>query len=221
LKLDFENFFPSIRPADWAAYCESRDMFDADDIALSSKLFFVRYPGGATLRLAVGAPSSPWLSNVLMYEFDNQISQIVSRDKVTYTRYADDLTFSAKRTGYLTGVERSLRLLMKQIQHPRLTINESKTTFVTSKYRRVITGLVLADDGRVTIGRERKREIRAAFHRHELGRLDAEEQAKLAGYLAHVKSVEPSYFNQLIARYGPDVLARLSAASLASRTTDQ
>ena len=212
MKFDFLDFFPSIRPNDWEAYCISRDLYDAEDIALSSKLFFVRYPNSQALRLAVGAPSSPWLSNVLMYDFDEKISQIVAKDKVIYTRYADDLTFSARRTGYLNGVEKSLRFILRSIDHPRLKINESKTIISTKKYRRVITGLILSDDGRVTIGRERKRQIRAALYQYNMGKLNAVQQAKLAGYLAHVKSVEPAYFNQLIARSGHDLLARLMAS---------
>lgn len=209
LKFDFLDFFPSIRPADWRAYCLSRDLFDEEDISLSSKLFFVRYPNSTSLRLAVGAPSSPWLSNVLMYDFDEKISEILAKDKVTYTRYADDLTFSAKRTGYLTGVEKVLRHTIKKMKHPNLKINEKKTSFVTGKFRRVVTGLVIADDGRITIGRERKRQIRAALHQYENGELSNLEQAKLAGYISHVKSVEPAYFYQLMARSGHDLLGRL------------
>lgn len=216
LKFDFSDFFPSIRPADWEAYCMSHDLFDPEDIALSSRLLFVRYPNGGALRLAVGAPSSPWLSNVLMYDFDEKISQAVAKDKVVYTRYADDLTFSAQRTGYLNGVERELRLILRNLRHPRLKINEEKTNIATKKYRRVITGLVVSDDGRITIGRERKRKIRAALYQYESGKLDILEQAKLAGYLAHVKSVEPAYFEQIIARSGPNLLSRLMAGSRAN-----
>jgi RNA-directed DNA polymerase len=212
MKFDFKEFFPSIRDRDWRAYCVKMGVFsEAEDVYLSSKLFFTRAPGSTILRLAIGAPSSPWLSNVLMYEFDKLISDQMAKDKVVYSRYADDLTFSAPRTGFLNHVERSLRIAVKNNQNPKLTINEEKTVLSTSKYRRVVTGLVLANDGRVTIGRERKRNIRAALHQAFLGKLDAEESGRLAGLIAYVKGVEPTYFEELTLRYGADLIEKLGS----------
>ncbi|TCU59322.1 reverse transcriptase (RNA-dependent DNA polymerase) [Novosphingobium sp. PhB57] len=213
LKFDFTNFFTSIRERDWKNYCAKYNLFDdPDDVTLSTKLFFCRVPGSTLLRLAIGAPSSPWLSNVLMYEFDDLISRRVRQDQVTYTRYADDLTFSARRTGYLTRVEKILNRTLSEMENPRLTLNQEKTVLATMKYRRVVTGLVLANDGRVTLGRERKRRIRAALHSAFAGKLDAEAMTRLAGMLAFVKSVEPEFFEQIAARYGENVISKLAGS---------
>lgn len=212
MKFDFQDFFPSIRDRDWQAYCLRMGVFsEAEDIHLSSKLFFTRAPGSTVLRLAIGAPSSPWLSNVLMYDFDELISNEVAKDKVNYSRYADDITFSAPRTGFLNNVERTLRRTVAIVQNPKLTINENKTVLSTKKYRRVVTGLVLANDGRVTIGRDRKRNIRAALHQAFLGKLDAEDTGRLAGLIAYIKGVEPAYFDELTLRYGPDLIEKLNS----------
>ena len=51
---------------------------------------FINTKEKSNLRLAIGAPSSPRLSNILMLEFDTKISGMVAKEKVTYTRYADD-----------------------------------------------------------------------------------------------------------------------------------
>ena len=212
MKFDFQDFFPSIRDRDWQAYCLRMRVFsEAEDVYLSSKLFFTRVPGSTLLRLAIGAPSSPWLSNVLMYEFDELISNQVAKDKVVYSRYADDITFSAPRTGFLNQVERTLRRTVANIQSPKLTINENKTILSTRKYRRVVTGLVLANDGRVTIGRDRKRNLRAALHKAFLGKLDAEDAGRLAGLIAYIKGVEPAYFDELTLRYGADLIEKLNS----------
>ena len=212
LKFDFQNFFPSIKARDWQAYCLRMGVFaEVEDVYLSSRLFFTREPGSSILHLAIGAPLSPWLSNVLMYEFDSLISDQVAKDKVTYSRYADDLTFSGRRTGFLNQVEQKLRSTLASIQNPRLKINEQKTVLATMKYRRVVTGLVLANDGRVTIGRERKRNVRAALHQAFLGKLDREETGRLAGLLAYIKGVEPQYFEELALRYGQDLIKRISS----------
>jgi len=207
MKFDFKNFFPSIRSIDWENYAINNNIFSIpEDVELSSKLFFMAPRGSSVLRLAIGAPSSPWLSNVLMYEFDERISEAVAADKVTYTRYADDLTFSARRTGYLTVVREALRKVVRDIKSPSLVINEEKTRVATTKYRRVVTGLVLADDGRVTIGRDRKRLIRATLHHAFNGKNTDEENARLAGLLAFARDVEPPFLELIKKRYGADVI---------------
>jgi hypothetical protein len=213
MKFDFSNFFTSIRDRDWQAYCSKYGVFgDSEDIELSSRLFFMKTPGSTILRLAIGAPSSPWLSNVLMYDFDEAVTQVVLKDKVTYTRYADDLTFSARRTGFLNHVSSDLRKIISELRTPKLILNEGKTVVATTKYRRVVTGLTLANDGRVTIGRERKREIRAALHNASQGKLDPEACGRLAGLLAFIKDVEPEHYRQITMLYGADVIAKLQTA---------
>lgn len=201
MKFDFSNFFPSIKEEDWQAYCLDNQLFDKQDIELSSKLLFHRRGKSTILNLAIGAPSSPWLSNVLMFKFDEAISNAVAADSVTYTRYADDLTFSAPRTGYLTGVEKALRRIVREHRHPRLKLNEEKTVVSTAKYRRVVTGLVLALDGSVTVGRERKRLIRAMLDHASRSNLDDEQILRLRGLLAFALDVEPEYFTAAIERY--------------------
>lgn len=217
LKFDFSNFFLSIKSTDWAAYCEKNPVFSvAEDIDLSARLLFHRAPGSRGLRLAVGAPSSPWLSNVLLYSFDQAISEAVAPDKVTYTRYADDLTFSARRTGYLTVVERRLRRILREMESPSLSINEGKTVLATTKYRRVVTGLVLSDDGRVTIGRDRKRLVRASVHHALHGRKSGEEILKLLGLIAFANDVEPNFVDALRGYYGVNFIEELMALAAGS-----
>lgn len=214
LKFDFQDFFLSLRDRDWEAYCRKYSVFASEeDISLSTRLLFTRTRGSTILRLAIGAPSSPWLSNVLMYEFDTAISQAVAKEHVTYTRYADDMTFSAPRTGFLNHVEEKLAKLIRSLDSPRLKLNHEKTVTATRKYRRVVTGLVLSDDGRVTIGRDRKRSVRAALHHAALGKLDPEELARLAGLIAYIKSVDPEFFDYICKLYGPDIIKRLSHAT--------
>ena len=209
MKFDFSNFFPSIRDEDWQAYCAENQLFEGEDVELSSKLLFHRRGESSILNLAIGAPSSPWLSNVLMYNFDDAMTKAVEEDKVTYTRYADDLTFSAPRTGYLNGVEKALRKIVRDHKHPRLKINEDKSVVATTKYRRVVTGLVLSLEGDVTVGRDRKRLIRAMLDHASKGKLDGEQILKLRGLLAFALDIEPDYFAAAVNRYAGNLPAPL------------
>ena len=207
LKIDFRDFFPSIRSQDWVSYChETNCIVDDEDIKLTASLLFQREKNSRLMRLAIGAPSSPMISNIIMYEFDNRISAILKSDKVVYTRYADDLTFSAPRAGHLSGVIKAVSTTIRSLKYPKLDINQNKTRFITPKYRRTVTGLTITNDARITIGREKKRELHAAVHHTSLGKLNSTEMEKLSGFLAFVKSVEPDFLVTLTKKYGLDVI---------------
>ncbi|MEI8704139.1 reverse transcriptase domain-containing protein [Pseudoalteromonas sp. B62] len=45
-------------------------------------------------KLPQGAPTSPIISNMIAYRLDKEIQYLASNNRCTYTRYADDLTFS-------------------------------------------------------------------------------------------------------------------------------
>lgn len=208
-KFDFENFFPSLTEQTWISYCLRTHFCDRNQAVLLGRLLFRRPRGGQILRLSIGAPSSPIVSNILMYEFDRLISERVSAEFVTYTRYADDLTFSAKRTGYLNSVEPILRRTLNQLSSPKLKLNESKTVTATRKYRRQVTGLILTNDKRVSLGREKKRLLRAAIHRFSKDELTIDETVTLAGQMAFAADVEPEFYTRMQLKYGSETLSAL------------
>ena len=222
LKMDFKDFFPSLKSSDWVSYCsESNVNFSIEDLELSSRLLFTTVSGAHGLRLAIGAPTSPMLSNILMFGLDRKISEFCITEQVTYTRYADDLTFSAARTGYLTGVTKTVKKLIRDASYPRLEINQEKTVYATAKYQRSVTGLVLSNDGRVTIGREKKRHLHACVHRAAMGELRPYELQRLGGMLAYVMSVEPAFIDKLFQKYGAEVLLSLKHQMFLRREVTQ
>jgi hypothetical protein len=203
LKMDLKGFFPSLRSRDWVAYCNRTSCLkDEHDIFLTSRLLFRKPKGSSILQLAIGAPSSPTLSNVLMYEFDELVVEAIKDQNVTYTRYADDMTFSAPKSGYLNDIVKKVARIIRSLESPNLDINGDKTNYVTKKFRRSVTGLTLANDGRVTIGRDKKREIRAAIFRALKGQLPTPDLEILSGTLAYINSVEPTFLESMRSRYG-------------------
>lgn len=209
-KYDFSDFFLSIKETDWRKFCFDRGIFrDAEDLWVSTQVLFHRAEGRPYLRLAIGAPSSPHISNLIMYNFDRKIKEVMARDKVTYTRYADDLTFSAKRTGNLLLVDQALKRVMRTVSYPRLKLNSDKTVTATKKTRRVVTGLVLSNEGAISIGHEQKKKIRAAVHHASQELLDKTQLKSLSGMLSYIKSVEPDFIDRLAAKYGHELVLRI------------
>ncbi|SIQ08354.1 Retron-type reverse transcriptase [Rhizobium sp. RU33A] len=214
LKFDFQDFFPSLRAEDWEAYCRRHNVFiNEEDVNLSSKIIFRRKSRHSSVfRLAIGAPSSPAVSNILMFDFDKTVQSYCESQSVIYTRYADDLTFSAQRTGYLTGVPKALERIIKDQKSPRLKINSEKTVLATKKYKRMVTGLILTNDGDVSLGQLRKRSIRAGVHRWTLGGLSPADTCRLAGHLSFAEDIEPAFVARLARRYGAQAIADIKNA---------
>ena len=92
--------------------------------------------------------------------------------------------------------------MCKNLRTPRLIINPEKTVRVSKKNSRRVTGLVISNDARVSLGRGQKRLIRSRVHHFVLGKLTREQILELRGMLAFVHSVEPSFLIRLSEKYG-------------------
>jgi hypothetical protein len=54
-----------------------------------------------------------------------------------------------------------LKQAIRDVPWPKLELNEKKTTLATRKYKRQVTGLILTNDGDVSLGHEKKRLLRS------------------------------------------------------------
>lgn len=202
LKMDFEDFFPSIRPGDFIRVLEkSSAAVNASDLNFFTHLFFRFLRPSSEYRLSIGAPSSPFISNCVMYEFDKVISIECERLGVVYTRYADDLTFSTDQQGLLFSFPELVKRVIDETNSPILKINSDKTVFSSKKHNRHVTGLVLTNDGKVSLGRDKKRAIRSKVYAYKNGELDKGQIEKLVGLLAHARQVEPDFWERIKAKY--------------------
>lgn len=104
-------------------------------------------------RLPQGAPTSPALSNLVMAQFDRNLSAWCAARRITYTRYCDDLTFSADAP--LFAVYEKVKGMLKEMG---LCLNESKTRFFTAASQMNVTGLVVNE--KLSVPRAYKRALR-------------------------------------------------------------
>jgi hypothetical protein len=204
LKLDFKDFFHPITAADLGAFLAAHWELDLsnEDVGHLKKILFWNRGREGKLILSIGAPSSPMLSNILMYEFDQKVQAFCTKMRVKYSRYADDLTFSSNRPNILREVEVQIGGICKRMMHPPLRLNAEKTVHASRGRSMRVTGLVLANSGEVSLGRDRKRLIRAQVHHFLVGKLSPEDAAKLRGMLAFVNSAEPTFIRRLRDHYG-------------------
>jgi len=219
LKLDFTDFFHSIRPIDFRRHIRSKlgSKFNRQELAIIWRfLFFSKdFPEGDSrlrpghvkeLCLSIGAPSSPFISNTMLFDFDDAVYSICEEENVIYSRYSDDLTFSTNQAKTLSRVERKVRRVIQENGYSYLEINPSKTISLSKKYSRRITGLVITNDSAVSIGRKRKRQLKSTIFSYQNGLLSDQEMSQLAGWLSFVKDVEPSFLVALKKKYGKSVI---------------
>ncbi len=92
--------------------------------------------------LPQGAPSSPVITNIICQRLDYILTGLAKRFGLTYSRYADDITFSSMHNVYQSGSEFS-RELGRIIRDQGFNINESKTRLQKDGYRQEVTGLII------------------------------------------------------------------------------
>lgn len=207
-RVDFREFFPSFRRDLIELFLANREVLNQsndreDDINFILDIV-CRFD-----RLTIGAPSSPILTNAMMYDFDLRMTEWCQERALVYTRYADDIFVSAKRKNSLGEIQDVVTGLIAEIPHLDLEINVKKFNNFSKKHRRTITGLVLTTDGRISVGRSRKRAIKSLIHRWKLGQLNEEETLKLRGNIAFSIDADPDFQDTLSQKYGDDTIDAL------------
>lgn len=167
--LDLKDFFPSIN------FGRVRGFFLKDKNFLLNKdvatiLAQIACDGTA---LPQGSPCSPVISNLIAHVLDMHIVRLAAAVGCTYSRYADDLTFSTSKPEFPKDIARpsepgdnvwvSGDKLAGIITHCGFAINERKTRMQYRDSRQDVTGLVV--NRKVNIRHEYRHTVRAMVHR--------------------------------------------------------
>lgn len=114
--------------------------------------------------LPQGAPTSPAVTNRLCRRLDARIRGAATKLGFRYTRYADDLSFSAR--GQAAGrVGKLLAQIKFIVEDEGFTIHEKKTRVFRKGRRQEVTGLVV--NQRANIDRRMLRKLRATLFQIE------------------------------------------------------
>jgi len=194
--VDIRDFFPTITaPRVRACLAE----IDLDERQRHAVVQLVTRRG----RLPQGAPTSPHLANLVARALDLRLAGLARSHGWTYTRYADDLTFSAGATSLPdTGCDilppRELLCIISRIvaaEHFQLA--PGKTHVMSHHQRQTVTGLVV--NRRVSLPRPRRRILRAMLHRlktSDPAAVDLHQLQIAQGHLALARLIDPDGYSR-------------------------
>ncbi|MBD8489738.1 RNA-directed DNA polymerase [Echinicola sp. CAU 1574] len=147
--------------------------------------------------LPQGSPTSPTITNILCKKLDRRLNGLANRFGATFTRYADDITFSSPHNIY--NDETFIKELKRIIEEDQnLVINPKKTRLQKAGYRQEATGLIVND--KVNVRRRYVKQIRMWLYYWEKYGYEKAEQIFKRDYMAdkgHVKNVNAHLVNVL------------------------
>lgn len=195
LRLDIRNFFGSIcaERVSLAFQGLGAGKEAADLLAITTTL---------DGRLIEGTSSSPALANLVCSELDVDLQKIASKTGCSYSRYADDLSFSGDQVPEIEPIEAILR-------NHGFDIATHKTRLQRRGRFQFVTGLSVADPTRPRAPRRMKRWLRSTVNAvgkygiHEvLGALYDSwalraEINRIDGSIAYLYCVEPEVARRL------------------------
>lgn len=168
LNLDLEDFFPSLN------FGRVRGFFIKDKrFKLNEKVATVIAQIAChNNELPQGSPCSPIISNLLGHLLDVRLARFARKNKCTYSRYADDITFSTNLKDFPPALAKQNpeklqhwelgSPLIEEIHNAGFKINNDKTRMQLRVSRQETTGLIV--NKKVNIRSEYYRKARAVCH---------------------------------------------------------
>lgn len=112
--------------------------------------------GEEKIVLPQGSPTSPTLTNIMCRTMDRRLHGLAKRFNMTYSRYADDITFSADVNHFKNeDFQKELRRIIEQ---QGFEINWEKERLQFKEYRQEVTGLTVNE--KVNVKRRYIKELR-------------------------------------------------------------
>jgi RNA-directed DNA polymerase len=215
INFDLKDFFPSISYRRVKGLFQSLGYSEAaatifgllctelevEAVELDGKTYYVAL---RSRHLPQGSPASPAITNLLCRRLDRRLTEMAENLGFTYTRYADDLTFSAQGN--------SLRYICNVLQrtedfanHEGFTINKQKTRIIRKSRQQEVTGVVV--NSYPNIAKATLKRFRATLYQIEKDGMEGKQwgnttdvMAAIQGFANFVKMVNPAKGAEFIAQ---------------------
>ena len=194
LNLDLENYFPTIH------FGRVRGMFMGNPYNLNDEVATILaqiccYKGA----LPQGAPTSPIISNMICSRLDAKLQQLAKEYQCTYSRYADDITFSTNRAKFPSALAYLSDIgqvevgdeLSSLIEENGFQINPKKTRLQVRQQRQEVTGLTV--NRYPNVQRRYIKQVRGMLHAWEKYGLDTTAQRYYEHYASYKYSDPQRY----------------------------
>jgi RNA-directed DNA polymerase len=136
-----------------------------------------------TPHLPQGAPTSPALANLAAFRLDRRLRGLANSLEVTYTRYADDLTFSGSVR--LLRVANTLRRAVAEIAHEEgFAVNDHKSMLATRAGRQRVCGVVVNE--RLNVPRPDYDVLKAILHNSIVHGPASQNREQVPDFRAHL-----------------------------------
>ena len=164
--MDFEDFFGSFNFGRVRGFFLSNRDFELNDEVATSLAQICCHQN----KLPQGAPTSPIVTELITRILDVRLSKIARTHGCSYSRYADDLTFSTNKRSFPNEVAACDTEGRWQVGHEVLnkihisgfSINCKKTRMLFSDSRQEATGLVVNE--KVNVTKEYSKQVRYMTH---------------------------------------------------------
>lgn len=150
LNIDIKDFYPSI------TFPRVRGLFLSEFFGFNDRVATILARITTTQDgLPQGARTSPIIANIIAFNLDKKLLEIATKNRLKYTRYADDITFSSSQRSVPSSLvtswdppfgHRQVNLSKEIVEAFRgsgFTINEKKTRLLFNYERQEVTGLVV------------------------------------------------------------------------------
>jgi retron-type reverse transcriptase len=207
LNFDLKDFFPSISykrvkglfqsfgyseaaATIFALLCTAAEV---EAVELDGKTYFVavgeRY-------LPQGSPASPAITNLLCRRLDKRLTGMATKLGFTYTRYADDLTFSASGDS-LRHICNIIKRTDSIVTHEGFRINEEKTRILRKSSHQEVTGVVVND--KLNVSQKKLKQFRATLYQIEKDGLEGKQWGNSSNLIAAIQG-----FANFVAMVNPE-----------------
>lgn len=166
--IDLEDFFPSINFGRVRGFFIHDNSFALNEDVATAIAQIACHENA----LPQGSPCSPVISNLIAHVLDMHLVRLASKVGCTYSRYADDLTFSTNKKVFPTGIARPSETdphlwmpgaeLQRLITHSGFRVNPTKTHMQYRASRQQVTGLVV--NRRINVRQEYRHNVRAMVY---------------------------------------------------------
>ncbi len=213
INIDLENFFPTITfervrgvyqsfgysgyiaslLAMICTYCERMPLEIKGQI---------KYIKTSDRILPQGSPASPMITNIICKKLDKRIYGLCQKLGITYTRYADDMSFSYTGNTNDFDIGNFLNSVNKIIESEGFHMKKEKTHILRKNNRQYITGIVINNE-EIGVPKKWVKILKASIHNAQKlkasgGSVSNKTIQEISGKIAWLKSVNAKRYQKVI-----------------------